>query len=159
MALHGFINVTAFSQSRPFSFGNGQNAEWPLPGSDGSLSGVDLRNTRFWLDVTGGKLSQKWTGGGHLEFDLFGGNNGTGLLSGQQPLPRLRAAYIDLDNADSGTKVRIGQQFDLLVRLDNAPDSVAHVAFPLAFGTGIIGWRYPGVVVMQDLNKGSAGAK
>lgn len=160
-AFHGFINVTAFSQSRPFIFGNGQNAEWPAPGTDadGSLSGVDIRNTRFWFDLTGAKLGQNWTGGGHLEFDLFGGNNGTGAFSGQQPNPRLRNAYLDLNRANSGTKVRIGQQFDLLISLDNVTDSVAHVAFPLAYGTGIIGWRYPGVVVMQDLNKGSTGNK
>ena len=47
VAFHGFVNATAFSQSRPFNFGNGQNAEWPTPGSRGSLSGVDIRNTRF----------------------------------------------------------------------------------------------------------------
>lgn len=159
MAIHGFINVTGFSQSRPFSLGNGQNAEWPLPGSDGSLSGVDVRNSRFWFDLTGAKLGQNWTGGGRLEFDLFGGNNGTGALSGQQPNPRLRHAYMDLDHASSGTKVRVGQQFDLVLSEQNLPDSVAHVAHPLTFGTGTIGWRYPGVVVMQDLNKGSTGNK
>lgn len=159
MAIHGLINVTGFSQSRPFSLGNGQIALWPTPGADGSLSGVDVRNTRFWFDLTGAKLSENWTGGGRLEFDLFGGNNGTGALSGQQPIPRLRNAYMDLDHVSSGTKVRVGQQFDLMVSPENLPDSVAHVAYPLTFVTGTIGWRYPGVVVMQDLNKGGAGAK
>lgn len=159
VAFHGFVNATAFSQSRPFNFGNGQNAEWPTPGSKGSLSGVDIRNTRFWFDMTGAKMGENWTGGGHLEFDLFGGNNGTGAYSGQQPIPRLRSAYLDLANAGSGTKVRIGQQFNLLFPIDSVTDSVAHVAFPLGYGTGMIGWRYPGVVVMQDLNKGSTGNK
>ncbi len=159
VAFHGFVNATAFSQSRPFNFGNGQNAEWPTPGSRGSLSGVDIRNTRFWFDMTGAKMGENWTGGGHLEFDFFGGNNGTGAYSGQQPIPRLRSAYLDLANANSGTKVRIGQQFNLLFPIDSVTDSVAHVAFPLGYGTGMIGWRYPGVVVMQDLNKGSTGNK
>lgn len=159
VAFHGLINVTGFSQSRPFSLGNGQIAIWPTPGTDGSLSGVDVRNTRFWADLTGAKMGENWTGGGRLEFDLFGGNNGTGAYSGQQPIPRLRNAYLDLDHASSGTKVRVGQQFDLMVSAENLPDSVAHVAYPLTFVTGTIGWRYPGVVVMQDLNKGSTGNK
>ncbi len=159
VAFHGFVNATAFSQSRPFNFGNGQNAEWPTPGGDGRLSGVDIRNTRFWFDISGAKMGNNWTGGGRLEFDLFGGNNGTGAYAGQQPIPRLRQAYMDLDNAATGTKIRIGQQFDLLFPLDSVTDSVAHVAFPLGFGTGMIGWRYPGIVVMQDLNHGTTGAK
>jgi len=155
VALHGFVNATAFEQSRPFGFGNGQNAEWPLPGGRGSLSGVDVRNTRFWLDIAGAHMGNNWTGGGRLEFDFFGGNNGTGAYAGQQPLLRLRQAYMDLDNANTGTKVRIGQQWTLMFPLDNVPDSLAHVAFPLGYGTGITGWRYPGVVVMQDLNHGA----
>lgn len=155
VAFHGFINATAFDQSRPFNFGNGQNAEWPTPGSKGSLSGVDIRNTRFWLDITGARMGNNWTGGGRLEFDFFGGNNGTGAYAGQQPVPRVRQAYLDLDNAGSGTKVRVGQQWTLMFPLDNVPDSLSHVAFPLGFGTGIVGWRYPGVVVMQDLNRGA----
>ena len=155
VALHGFVNATAFSQSRPFGFGNGQNAEWPLPGNDGRLSGVDIRNTRFWLDIAGAQMGKNWTGGGRLEFDFFGGNNGTGAYSGQQPLPRLRQAYMDLTNASTGTTIRVGQQWTLMFPLDNVPDSLAHVAFPLGFGTGMVGWRYPGVVVMQDLNHGA----
>lgn len=159
VAFHGFVNATAFEQSRPFNFGNGQNAEWPTPGGKGDLSGVDIRNTRFWVDITGAKMGEHWTGGARLEMDFFGGNNGTGAYSGQQPVPRLRQAYLDMDNAATGTKVRVGQQWTLMFPLDNVPDSVAHVAFPLGFGTGMIGWRYPGVVVMQDLNHGSEGPK
>lgn len=159
VAFHGFVNATAFSQSRPFNFGNGQNAEWPTPGSDGRLSGIDIRNTRFWFAMTGAKLGQHWTGGGHLEFDLFGGNNGTGAYSGQQPIPRLRSAYLDLDRAATGTKIRVGEQFNLLFPLDSVTDSLAHIAFPLGFSTGMIGWRYPGVVLMQDLNHGGPGAQ
>lgn len=42
--------------------------------------------------------------------------------------------------------------------LDNVTTSLAHIAFPLGFDTGLIGWRFPGVVWMQDLNHGSDGA-
>lgn len=157
VALHGFVSATAFSQNRSFTFGNGQNAEFPVPGSRGSLSGVDVRNTRFWLDFSGAKFAGDWNGGGRIEMDFFGGFNGTGAYSQQQPTPRLRQAYMDLANAATGTTIRIGQQWDLMFPIDTVPASLSHIAFPLGFGTGMIGWRFPGVVVMQDLNLGSSG--
>lgn len=159
VALHGFVSATAFTQDRSFRFGNGQNAETPIPGSDGRTSGFDIRNTRFWLDITGAKFDDNWSGGGRIEMDFFGGFNGTGAYSRQQPTPRLRQAYIDLDNPSSGSKVRIGQQWDLMFPLDNVPTSLSHLAFPLGFGAGFVGWRFPGVVWMQDLNHGSEGTK
>lgn len=159
VALHGFVSATAFNQDRSFTFGNGQNAEFPVPGSRGSLSGVDVRNTRFWLDFSGAKFAGNWTGGGRIEMDFFGGFNGTGPYSQQQATPRLRQAYMDLANKDTGTTVRIGQQWDLMFPIDNSPASLSHIAFPLGFGAGFVGWRFPGVVVMQDLNHGSTGAQ
>jgi hypothetical protein len=41
--------------------------------------------------------------------------------------------------------------------LDNVPASLTHIAFPLGFVTGLVGWRFPGIVVTQNLNHGSAG--
>jgi hypothetical protein len=157
VALHGFIDATAFSQNRSFTFGNGQNAEYPIPGSAGRLSGVDVRNTRFWLDLTGGKVAGNWLGGARLEMDFFGGNNGTGAYSQQQPLPRLRQAYMTLDNPVTGSSFKIGQMWDLMFPLDDLPVSLSHIAFPLGYGTGIIGWRLPGITFSQDLNHGSTG--
>ncbi|WHZ18047.1 MAG: hypothetical protein OJF55_000196 [Rhodanobacteraceae bacterium] len=157
VALHGFISASAFNQSKSFSYGNGQNAEYPVPGSTGSLSGVDIRSTRFWLDWTGARFAGEWTGGGRIEMDFFGGFNGTGPYSQQQPVPRLRQAYMDLANPAAGTTVRIGQQWDLMYPLDNLPASLAHLSFPLGFGTGFVGWRFPGIVWMQELNHGSGG--
>ncbi|KZC39367.1 MULTISPECIES: hypothetical protein [Rhodanobacter] len=159
VALHGFVSASAFSQNRSFTYGNGQNALFPIPGSKGSLSGVDVRNTRFWLDFKGAKFAGNWSGGGRIEMDLFGGFNGTGAYSQQQPNPRLRQAYMDLTNPETGTTVRIGQQWDLMFPVDGSPTSLAHIAFPLGFGSGYGGWRFPGVVVMQDLNHGSTGAQ
>ena len=154
VALHGFINASAFSQNRNFTFGNGQNAQFPIPGSTGTLSGFDIRNTRFWLDFTGAQFNESWSGGGRIEMDFFGGFNGTGAYSQQQPVPRLRQAYMDIANASTGTRVRIGQQWDLMFPIDNLATSPTHVAFPLGFGNGYVGWRFPGVVVMQDLGQG-----
>jgi hypothetical protein len=168
VALHGFISASAFGQDKTFAnYGNGQNALIPAPptaankenGYTGSLSGFDVRNTRFWLDFTGAKLNDSWNGGGRIEMDFFGGNNGTGAYSQQQPLPRLRQAYMDLVNPDIGATVRIGQQWDLMFPLENTATSLNHIAFPLGYGAGFVGWRYPGVVWMQDLNHGSDGVK
>lgn len=159
VALHGFVSASAFTQNKPFAFGNGQDAEWPEPGSHGRTSGVDIRNTRFWLDFTGAKLNDDWTGGGRIEMDFFGGFNGSGPYSQQQPLPRLRQAYMTLSNASTGTTVRIGQQWELMFPLDAVPASPTHIGFPLGFATGMIGWRFPGIVLEQDLNHGSGGAQ
>jgi hypothetical protein len=157
LAFHGFIDATAFSQSRSYTFGNGQNAEYPVPGSGGSLSGVDIRNTRFMVDLTGAKVAGDWTGGAHLEMDFFGGNNGTGAYAQQQPIPRLRQAYMVLSNPTTGSTIKIGQQWDLMFPLDDLPDSLSHIAFPLGYGAGVIGWRFPGITWQQDLNHGSTG--
>ncbi|BBD78694.1 hypothetical protein ALSL_0015 [Aerosticca soli] len=159
VAFHGLLSATAFGENRRFGFGNGQNAEYPIAGKSGSLSGIDVRNTRFWFDMTGPQLGGGWSGGGHLEMDFFGGFNGTGPYARQQTTPRLRQAYIDLTNPENGSVVRIGQQWNLLTPLDNLPVSLAHIAFPLGFSTGILGWRYAGAVWMQDLNRGGDGPK
>ncbi|MDF4026916.1 hypothetical protein P3W24_18225 [Luteibacter sp. PPL201] len=163
VAFHGFINASAFSQSKGYTFGNGANAEYPIPGTGGrvndSLSGVDVRNTRFWFDFTGAKLNDQWSGGGRIEMDFFGGFNGTGAYSQQQPTPRLRQAYMDIANADTGTTFRIGQMWNLMFPLEYIPQSLSHIAFPLGYGTGVIGWRYPGIILMQDLNHGAQGVK
>jgi hypothetical protein len=157
VAFHGFIDATTFDQTRSFTYGNGQNAEFPAPGTKGPLSGVDVRNTRFWFDLTGAPIAGNWTGGAHLEMDFFGGNNGTGAYSQQQPLPRLRTAYMVLQNPATGSEIRIGQQWDLMFPLAIVPDSLSHIAFPLGYGTGLIGWRFPGIEYFQALNHGASG--
>jgi hypothetical protein len=164
LALHGFINASAFTQNKAYTYGNGANSEYPIPAgganrADGRLSGVDVRNTRFWLDFTGARVSENWMGSGRLEMDFFGGFNGTGAYAGSQPELRMRQAYFDLANANTGTTFRIGQMWDLMFPLDYIPQSLSHIAFPLGYGSGVIGWRYPGVIWMQDLNHGSEGTK
>ena len=158
VSFHGFISTTAFWQDQDFTFGNGQNGEWPVPntGPKHNLSGMDARSTRAWLDVTGARLGDGWSAGAHLEADFFGGFNGTGAYSAQQETPRLRQAFMKLSNAESGSSISIGQQLNLLFPADALPTSLAHVAFPLGFGTGLIGWRFPGVVYSQNLGAATA---
>jgi hypothetical protein len=164
LALHGFIDVSAFSQNRAYTYGNGQNAEYPIPSdgaghANGRVSGVDVRNTRFWLDFAGAKFNENWNGSGRIEMDFFGGFNGTGAYAGSQPEQRLRQAYFDISNPNSGTTIRVGQMWDLMFPLDYIPQSLSHIAFPLGYGSGVIGWRFPGAIFMQDLNHGAEGTK
>lgn len=164
LALHGFINASAFTQNKAYTYGNGANSEFPIPAgaanrADGRLSGVDVRNTRFWLDFTGAQFNEAWAGSGRIEMDFFGGFNGTGSYAGSQPELRMRQAYFDISNVNTGTTFRVGQMWDLIFPLDYLPTSLSHIAFPLGYGSGVIGWRHPGAIWMQDLNPGSQGVK
>jgi len=63
-----------------------------------------------------------------------------------------------LSNPDSGSSITIGQQWDLVFPIEAIPESLAHIAFPLGFATGMIGWRFPGIVYSQALGKPSPGS-
>ena len=151
IAFHGFISATAFAQDQEFTFGNGQNAEFPNPPEatvDRWFGGADVRNTRIGLFFTGPKISTEWRANAVAEMDFFGGNNGTGAFAGQQPVPRLRLAYAELTNGS--TTIQVGQQWSPI--WGNIPVSVTHLAFPLGWNSGgLIGWRYPGLFVGQKL--------
>src|SRR5262249_19500734 len=130
LTIKGFFSATAFAQDQPFSFGNGQNAEYPNPPEchvDCWFGGGDIRNTRLTLVFNGPVVLGDWKVNGTLEMDFFGGNNGSGAFSGQQPLPRLRLGFIDFTNGT--TTIRMGQQWAPL--FGNTGVSLAHIAFPL----------------------------
>jgi hypothetical protein len=156
LTIKGFISATFFAQDQSFAFGNGQNAEWPTTDNTENkwFNGGDVRNTRVTLDFSGPELADGWKIGAGLEGDFFGGFNGTGAFSQQQDTPRLRLAYADL--VKGGTRLRIGQFWSPL--FGEVPDSLSHIAFPLGYGSaGMVGWRFPGVFLYQDLS--AAGAK
>jgi hypothetical protein len=155
----GFISATFFGQDQNFSFGNGQNAEFPLPPEakvDRWFYGGDVRNTRLTMTFNGPNVAGDWKVGGAIEMDFFGGNNGTGSFAGQQVVPRLRLGFVDLTNGN--TTIRFGQQWGLLFGACPqgaacfVPVSVSHIAFPLGYGSaGAIGWRFPGIFLYQNL--------
>ena len=152
LTFKGFISATAFAQDQKFAFGNGQNAEWPLPPTcqvDCWFGGGDVRNTRLTMVFEGPKVIGEWRVGGTLEMDFFGGFTGTlGAFSQQQPVPRLRLGFADLTNGS--TTIRIGQMWAPL--FGNTAVSLSHIAFPLGYGSaGDIGWRFPGLFVYQKL--------
>ncbi|MGE5277536.1 MAG: hypothetical protein ACM3SU_11120 [Acidobacteriota bacterium] len=151
LTFKGFISATAFAQDNNFTFGNGQNAEWPTPPdstTDEWFGGGDVRNTRLTMVFAGPKVVGEFKVGATLEMDFFGGFTGTGAFNQQQPNPRLRLAYADLSNGS--TTIRIGQMWSPI--FGNVPVSLSHIAFPLGYGAaGDIGWRFPGILVDQLL--------
>ncbi|HEY3124762.1 MAG TPA: OmpA family protein [Thermoanaerobaculia bacterium] len=160
LSIRGFLSASVFLQNQNFTFGNGQNAEWPAPPEftqDKWFSGGDVRNTRLTLAFNGPRVAKEsnWRLGGQLEMDFFGGFNGTGAFSEQQPVPRLRLAFADIGNGR--TTIRVGQFWSPLFGFSaNAatsvlPVSTSHIAFPLGYGTGLPGWRFPGIFLYQTL--------
>ncbi len=156
LTFKGFISATAFAQDQNFTFGNGQNAEFPTPPeatSDRWFGGGDVRNTRLTMVFNGPKVAGDWKVNGTVEMDFFGGNNGTGAFSGQQPDPRLRLGFVDFTNGS--TTIRIGQQWSPM--FGNVAVSLSHIAFPLGYGAaGDVGWRFPGIFVYQNLTSKDA---
>jgi hypothetical protein len=153
LVIRGFLSGSVFLQNQNFIFGNGQNTEWPAPPEftrDKWFSGGDVRNTRLTLAFNGPRVAKEsnWRLGGQLEMDFFGGFNGTGAFSDEQPIPRLRLAFADIGNGR--TTIRIGQFWSPL--FGNVPVSTSHLAFPLGYGSGMPGWRFPGIFFYQTLS-------
>src|SRR5712691_6885352 len=72
LSVKGFVNATAFFQNQNFTFGNGQNAEFPNPPqtkTDRWFLDGDVRNTRLTLGFKGPKLDNGMTVGATLEGD------------------------------------------------------------------------------------------
>jgi hypothetical protein len=156
LSIKGFINMTGFLQNQNFTFGNGQNTEFPNPPQTKSnrwfLDG-DVRNTRLTLNWSGPKLDNGWKVGATAEADFFGGFNGTGAFSNAQQTPRLRLGFVDL--VKGKTTLRIGEQWSPL--FGSPAVSLSHIAFPWGYGSaGHVGWRFPGVYLYQDLTRAGA---
>ncbi len=156
VTLKGFISATFYTQNQDFGFGNGQNAEWataPEFGTDRWFLGGDVRNTRLTMAFNGPKVNDDLQLGGVIEADFFGGFNGTGAFSDEQPTPRLRLAYLDVHKGR--TVFRMGQAWSPL--FGNVPVSLSHIAFPLGYGAaGFVGWRFPGLYIYQPLSADGA---
>jgi len=142
LTIKGFVAATLFTQDADFAFGNGQNAQFPTTEyeKDEYTWGGDVRNTRLTLDWKGPAVGNM-NFAGMLEADFFAGFAG-GSFGDEQPIPRLRLAYADMNFGKS--TVRIGQFWSPM--FGNVPASPTHVAFPLGYGSaGTVGWRFPGI--------------
>src|SRR5213592_4855021 len=162
LTISGFISATMFYDHGLFgNFGQGQNAEYAAaptgatgqPTTDKSIFDGDVRNTRINFTFNASPVLGKWSPRGVLEADFFGALNGGPPNGDEQPQMRIRFAYADLTNGR--TTLRIGQFWSPL--FGEVPVSVTHLAFPLGYGaTGMIGWRYPGIFLYQDLSAAGA---
>jgi hypothetical protein len=109
--------------------------------SQGSDISGDVRNSRFSFSMAGPKV---FDGAAqpraYLEFDFFGPNGG-GTYATEQQIPRLRVGYAELKFGNSN--LQVGQQNQLVV--PQIPASISHIANPMTYGAGTIGWRTPGL--------------
>jgi hypothetical protein len=154
VTIKGFVSATIFAQDATFSFGDGQNAEIPVPvaggekGDDPWFIDGDVRATRLnltWDGPTGTALPKL---GAMLEVDFFAGF-AAGSFGNAAPIPRLRVATAQVALGDMTLK--IGQDWAPL--FGNVPVSLAHLAFPLGYGSaGSIGWRFPGIWLIVPLS-------
>ena len=174
-AMHGFVSGTVYAQDANTYVTPGQqvlSASSPAAtySTDKIIFGGDVRQTRINLSVKGPQVMDGVTPKGVVEVDFFGayqiaagapvtvscpigtaGCSATGTRdiipavyggSGEQSvIPRLRFAYLELAMGD--TTFWIGQQNHLAFAA--APTSLTHIAFPLGYLTGNIGWRSPGI--------------
>ncbi len=159
LTISGFISATMFYDHGLFgSFGQGQNAEFAAapgaqPATDKSIFDGDVRNTRINFTFNAGPVLGKWSPRATLEADFFGAFNGVPPFGDEQPQLRVRFAFVDLSNGR--TTLRIGQFWSPM--FGEVPVSLTHLAFPLGYGaTGMVGWRYPGVFLYQDLSAAGA---
>lgn len=147
--ISGIMSGTLYAQDANFGLGNGQKAQYVDTERDDWVFGGDVRNMRLTLGISGPEVSRGWRANGTFEIDFFGPFAAGGNFGDEQPLPRLRLAYVDLTNGR--TTVRVGQAWSLT--LGNIPQSTSHIGFPLGWGPGgFIGWRFPGVWFITTLS-------
>jgi len=154
LTISGILSATLFAQDARFGLGNGQQAEFTQTELAGWWHGGDVRSTRLTFGFRGPEIGDsKWRTNATLEADFFGGFNGTGNFSDEQPTPRIRLAYADLTNGS--TTLRVGQAWSLTTGI--IPTSTSHIGFPLGWGSGgFIGWRFPGIFLIQSLTDKSS---
>jgi hypothetical protein len=102
------------------------------------------RDTR--LGFSASHAVEEWAGKGVVELDFYGTNSGDNLI------PRMRLAYVDLANKDWGTSIRAGQDWTPI--LSTNPSTID---FGILTATGNLWWRRPQLTVRQNLDLGDAG--
>jgi hypothetical protein len=166
---HGFVTASMYYQDQTFASGQGQGLLYAAPSfaatapctapavctpfvsgstaaKSGSLLSGDVRNSRFSFSMAGPKVFGDAQPRAYLEFDFFGPNGG-GAFGSEQPLPRLRVGIAELKFGN--TNIAVGQQNQLVVV--QIPGSLSHIANPVTYGAGTIGWRTPGARITQTI--------
>ncbi len=96
------------------------------------------RDTRFGF-IASHHFDNDWLVKGRFEIDFYGDNNGDNLI------PRMRLAYIDLSN-NSGTSVRVGQDWIPVATLNPST-----IDFGILSAAGNLWWRVPQITVRQKI--------
>ena len=146
---HGFVGASLYTENGVMNSGGGQ-AAWfvsSVPTVDKSVLGGDVRQSRLNFTLTGPQLWEGAVARGFAEIDFFG-TTPAGALNDISISPRLRVAFAELKLGKSGTVIRAGQDHDLVLGLI-LPTTVGHVAYPLSYQSGTIGWRRPQVAAYQ----------
>ena len=147
--INGFISATFFAQDQSFILGSGQAAVFPLPpeySKDRWFLDGDIRNTRISAKYTGYKISESWKLSSAVEVDFFGGSTNSNFVSDEQPVIRLRSAYVDI--IKDQLTIRLGQFW--------APfssytiNSLSHIAYPLS--SAAPAWRFPGIFIYYSFS-------
>jgi len=149
--MHGFVSGSLLVQDNS---GNNYGQKWlfagPMYTSDKALFTGDVRQTRLNFSVRGPKVFGGATPKAVVEFDMFGSdevNAGTaasatvGANGDVSILPRIRTAYAELNWGNH--TLAFGQMNMLTITL--IPESLTHIAFPVSYAAGTIGWRAPGI--------------
>ncbi len=141
-ALHGFVSMSAYAQDGALGLSEGQQslfATTPRFTGDKLSTGFDVRQSRFNFSVKGPQVFGGATPSAVLELDFMQGF-GAGAYGNVSLLNRMRLAYSELNWGNN--RLAFGQLNDLMFA--QAPYSLSHIAFPLGFETGNVGWRRPG---------------
>jgi hypothetical protein len=145
-ALHGIVGASAYVQDTAGFVFNGQGPLLPLnKPSDGFTTGGDVRQTRLNFSVSGPRVLGA-APKALVEIDFFG-LNGTGGYGEVSVLPRLRLAYSELNWGDD--IIRIGQDYELIMGL--IPEGMGHMAYPVTYFNGLIGWREPSITYFHSI--------
>jgi len=141
-ALHGFVGFSMYAQDAQLGLSEGQHGMFAVKGfdTDKLLLGGDVRQSRFNFSVAGPKVFGGATPKGVLEIDFFGGF-GAGASGDVSLFNRLRAVYVELDYG--ANRFAFGQMNDLIFTI--APTSLSHIAQPVGYFAGNVGWRRPAV--------------
>ena len=149
---HGLAGASIYVQDTPTFVLNGQGPLLPLTKPAGGITtGADIRQSRFNFSVAGPRVLWGATPKAVLEIDLFGLNSpgGFGEVS---VYSRVRLAYAELNWGSD--LVRVGQDHNLIFGL--VPESIGHIAFPVTYFNGLIGWREPGVTYSHTFPLGAS---
>lgn len=98
------------------------------------------RDTRFGALVF--HKSGDWIGKGHMEIDFYGTNAGNNII------PRIRLAYVDIYNEKTKTSLRFGQDWIPVSQLNPST-----IEFGILTAAGNLWWRVPQLTIRQTLFK------